>query len=186
MKKNVYGNIEDLVVHITMITAKGTIEKSCLGPRQSTGPDINHFIMGSEGILGIVTEVTMKIRPLPACKKYGSIVFPDFESGVACLREVARLRSAPASIRLLDNEQFQFGQALATDNKGMLHSLVDNMKKLYITKIKGFDVNRMCAATLLFEGTTNEVNQREKFVYDIAQKYNGMPAGKEFSRIFIT
>jgi alkyldihydroxyacetonephosphate synthase len=186
MKKNVYGNIEDLVVHITMITAKGTIEKSCLGPRQSTGPDINHFIMGSEGILGIVTEVTMKIRPLPVCKKYGSIVFPDFESGVACLREVARLRSAPASIRLLDNEQFQFGQALATDNKGMLHSLVDNMKKLYITKIKGFDVNRMCAATLLFEGTTNEVNQREKFVYDIAQKYNGMPAGKEFSRIFIT
>jgi alkyldihydroxyacetonephosphate synthase len=177
MKKNVYGNIEDLVVHVTMVTAKGTIEKSCLGPRQSIGPDINHFIMGSEGILGIVTEVTMKIRPLPACKKYGSIVFPDFESGVACLREIARLRSAPASIRLLDNEQFLFGQALATDNKGMLHSLVDNMKKLYITKIKGFDVNRMCAATLLFEGTTNEVNQREKFVYDIAQKYNGMPAG---------
>ncbi len=177
MKKNVYGNIEDLVVHVTMVTAKGTIEKSCLGPRQSTGPDINHFIMGSEGILGIVTEVTMKIRPLPACKKYGSIVFPDFESGVACLREIARLRSAPASIRLLDNEQFIFGQALGTDHKGMLHSLVDNMKKLYITKIKGFDVNRMCAATLLFEGTTNEVNQREKFVYDIAQKYNGMPAG---------
>jgi alkyldihydroxyacetonephosphate synthase len=179
MKKNVYGNIEDLVVHITMVTAKGTVEKSCLGPRQSTGPDIHHFIMGSEGILGIVTEVTMKIRPLPACKKYGSIVFPDFESGVACLREVARLRSAPASIRLLDNEQFIFGQALSTDNKGMLHTLVDNMKKLYITKIKGFDVNRMCAATLLFEGTTNEVNQREKFVYDIAQKYNGIPAGEE-------
>ena len=178
MKKNVYGNIEDLVVHVTLVTAKGTMEKSCLGPRQSTGPDINHFIMGSEGILGIITEVTMKIRPLPACKKYGSIVFPDFESGVACLREIARLRSAPASIRLLDNEQFLFGQALATDNKGMLHSLVDNMKKLYITKIKGFDVNRMCAATLLFEGSTNEVNQREKFVYDVAQKYNGMPAGK--------
>ncbi|CAF3754184.1 unnamed protein product [Rotaria socialis] len=179
MKKNVYGNIEDLVVHVTMVTAKGTIEKSCLGPRQSVGPDIHHFIMGSEGTLGIVTEVTMKIRPLPACKKYGSIVFPDFECGVACLREIARLRSAPASIRLLDNEQFLFGQALATDNKGMLHSLVDNIKKLYITKIKGFDINRMCAATLLFEGTTNEVNQREKFVYDIAQKYNGIPAGEE-------
>jgi alkyldihydroxyacetonephosphate synthase len=165
MKKNVYGNIEDLVVHVTMITAKGTIEKSCLGPRQSTGPDIHHFIMGSEGILGIITEVTMKIRPLPACKKYGSIVFPDFESGVACLREIARLRSAPASIRLLDNEQFLFGQALATDNKGMLHTLLDNMKKLYITKIKGFDVNRMCAATLLFEGKLMKlINEKNLFM----------------------
>ncbi len=32
----------------------------------------------------------MKIRPVPPCKKYGSIVFPDFESGVACLNEIAR------------------------------------------------------------------------------------------------
>ena len=35
MKKNVYGNIEDLIVHVTMVTAKGTSEKSCLSPRQS-------------------------------------------------------------------------------------------------------------------------------------------------------
>ena len=61
------------------------------------------------GTLGVVTEVTMKIRPLPDCRKYGSIVFPNFESGVACLHEVARQRVAPASIRLMDNEQFQFG-----------------------------------------------------------------------------
>ena len=51
----------------------------------------------------------MKIRPIPPCKKYGSIVFPDFEKGVGCLREKARQRCAPASIRLMDNEQFQFG-----------------------------------------------------------------------------
>jgi len=54
-----------------------------------------------------------------------------------------------------------------------------HLKKLYLTKIKGFDVNRMCAATLLFEGTKNDVNQREKYVYEIAQKYNGIPAGEE-------
>ena len=61
------------------------------------------------GTLGVVTEVTMKIRPIPDCRKYGSIVFPNFESGVACIQEVARQRVAPASIRLMDNEQFQFG-----------------------------------------------------------------------------
>lgn len=41
------------------------------------------------GTLGVVTEVVLKIRPLPRRKKYGSIVFPDFESGVKCMREVA-------------------------------------------------------------------------------------------------
>ena len=64
----------------------------------------------------MVTEVILKIRPLPEVKKYGSIVFPDFESGVACLREVAKRRCAPASIRLMDNEQFQFGGLQSGDN----------------------------------------------------------------------
>lgn len=38
----------------------------------------------------MVTEVTMKIRPVPEYQKYGSVVFPNFEQGVACLREVAK------------------------------------------------------------------------------------------------
>lgn len=44
----------------------------------------------SSGTLGVVTEVTMKIRPIPEYQKYGSVVFPNFQQGVACLREVAR------------------------------------------------------------------------------------------------
>ncbi|CAI9546413.1 unnamed protein product, partial [Staurois parvus] len=95
MKKNIYGNIEDLVVHLKVVTPRGIVEKSCQGPRMSTGPDIYHFIMGSEGTLGVVTEVTIKIRPLPEYQKYGSVVFPNFEQGVACLREVARQVSLP-------------------------------------------------------------------------------------------
>ncbi|KAK6023531.1 hypothetical protein OSTOST_10677, partial [Ostertagia ostertagi] len=60
-------------------------------PRISSGPDIHHVIMGSEGTLGVVTEVTIKVFPLPEVKRYGSLVFPDFNHGVAFFREVARL-----------------------------------------------------------------------------------------------
>ncbi|KAI3356252.1 hypothetical protein L3Q82_017499, partial [Scortum barcoo] len=136
MKKNIYGNIEDLVVHVKMVTPQGVIEKSCQGPRMSTGPDIHHFIMGSEGTLGVVTEVTMKIRPMPEYQKYGSVVFPNFEQGVACLREVAK-------------------------------------------QFKGFDQNRLCVATLLFEGDREKVLQHEKQVYDIAAKFGGLAAGED-------
>ncbi|CAH1773004.1 unnamed protein product, partial [Owenia fusiformis] len=179
MKKNIYGNIEDLVVHVKMVTPKGVVEKGCQVPRMSCGPDIHHFIMGSEGTLGVITEVTLKIRPVPDCKKYGSIVFPNFEHGVACLREIARQRCAPASIRLMDNEQFQFGHALKPEVKSMLTAFVDGLKKIYITKIKGFDVKNMAVATLLFEGTAQEVAAQEKRVYEVASKFGGIPGGED-------
>uniref|UniRef100_A0A4W4FG22 Alkylglycerone-phosphate synthase n=1 Tax=Electrophorus electricus TaxID=8005 RepID=A0A4W4FG22_ELEEL len=179
MKKNIYGNIEDLVVHIKMVTPRGVIEKSCQGPRMSTGPDIHHFIMGSEGTLGVVTEVTMKIRPLPEYQKYGSIVFPNFQQGVSCLREVARQRCAPASIRLMDNEQFQFGHALKPQVSSIFTSFLDGLKKFYITKFKGFEPHHLCVATLLFEGDREKVLQHEKQVYDIAAKFGGLAAGED-------
>ncbi|TRY88835.1 hypothetical protein DNTS_016926 [Danionella cerebrum] len=131
MKKNIYGNIEDL------------------------------------------------IRPIPEYQKYGSVVFPSFQQGVACLREVARQRCAPASIRLMDNEQFQFGHALKPQVSSIFTSLLDGLKKFYITKFKGFDPHRLCVATLLFEGDRGKVLQHEKQVYDIAARFGGLAAGED-------
>ncbi|XP_037379506.1 alkyldihydroxyacetonephosphate synthase, peroxisomal [Talpa occidentalis] len=179
MKKNIYGNIEDLVVHIKMVTPRGIIEKSCQGPRMSTGPDIHHFIMGSEGTLGVITEATIKIRPIPEYQKYGSVAFPNFEQGVACLREIAKQRCAPASIRLMDNQQFQFGHALKPQVSSIFTSFLDGLKKFYITKFKGFDPNQISVATLLFEGDREKVLQHEKQVYDIAAKFGGLAAGED-------
>nr|XP_019594889.1 PREDICTED: alkyldihydroxyacetonephosphate synthase, peroxisomal [Rhinolophus sinicus] len=179
MKKNIYGNIEDLVVHIKMVTPRGIIEKSCQVPRMSTGPDIHHFIMGSEGTLGVITEATIKIRPIPEYQKYGSVAFPNFEQGVACLREIAKQRCAPASIRLMDNQQFQFGHALKPQVSSIFTSFLDGLKKFYITKFKGFDPNQLSVATLLFEGDREKVLQHEKQVYDIAAKFGGLAAGED-------
>ncbi|XP_047401052.1 alkyldihydroxyacetonephosphate synthase, peroxisomal isoform X2 [Sciurus carolinensis] len=179
MKKNIYGNIEDLVVHMKMVTPRGVIEKSCQGPRMSTGPDIHHFIMGSEGTLGVITEATIKIRPTPEYQKYGSVAFPNFEQGVACLREIAKQRCAPASIRLMDNQQFQFGHALKPQVSSIFTSFLDGLKKFYITKFKGFDPNQLSVATLLFEGDREKVLQHEKQVYDIAAKFGGLAAGED-------
>ncbi|XP_047024518.1 alkyldihydroxyacetonephosphate synthase [Helicoverpa zea] len=176
MKKNTYGNIEDLIVNTKVVTARGVIEKSCRVPRMSCGPDWEHVIMGSEGCFGVVTEVTIKIRPLPPVVRYGSLVFPDWESGFYFERDVARQRLQPSSIRLMDNEQFRFGQALKTENTwgGVL---LDGLKRLYITKIKGFDPAKLCVVTLLMEGSAEEVAEREKKLNTIAAKYGGIPAG---------
>ncbi|XP_065340541.1 alkyldihydroxyacetonephosphate synthase, peroxisomal [Cloeon dipterum] len=177
MKKNVYGNIEDLLVHVRMVTPTGVLEKHTQGPRVSIGPDFNHVVLGSEGTLGVITEVVLKIRPLPACKKYGSIIFPDFESGVNCMREIAKKRCQPASIRLVDNEQFKFGQALKAEPSFFGH-ITDGFKRFYVTKMKGYNVHKMVVATLLFEGEQSTVENQEKMVYEIAHQFGGMPAGE--------
>lgn len=178
MKKNVYGNIEDLLVHARVVTPRGVLEKSCQVPRLSCGPDFHHVVMGSEGTLGVVTEVTIKIRPLPRARRYGSVVFPDFDAGVACMREIARRRRQPASIRLMDNEQFRLGLILKPA-AGAWRAWLDQLKKFYLTKVKRFDFDAICVMTLLFEADAEaDVKDQERVVYDVAGTYGGLPAGE--------
>lgn len=183
MKKNRYGNIEDLVIRVRMVTGRTedeeiTLERGILVPRASCGPDFDHMILGSEGTLGVVTEVMIKVRPVPKIVKYGSVVFPNFQDGVLALRQVAKERCQPASIRLMDNEQFQFGQALRPET-GWRGLILQGLKQVYITRIKGFQWDQICVATLLFEGeTAAEVAAQEQKVYNIAKQHNGVPAGE--------
>lgn len=184
MKKNRYGNIEDLVVRVRMVTGRTedeseiTLERGTLVPRESCGPDFDHVILGSEGTLGVITEVALKIRPLPAVVKYGSVVFPNFQAGVQALRQVARERCQPASIRLMDNEQFQFGQTLRPEPTWFGLAL-QGIKESYITRIKRFKWDQICVATLLFEGdTASDVSGQESCIYGIARRYDGVPAGE--------
>ncbi|XP_014257150.1 alkyldihydroxyacetonephosphate synthase [Cimex lectularius] len=179
MKKNIYGNIEDIVVSVKMVTPRGVLQRVGINPRQSTGPDFNHIILGSEGTLGVITDVVLKIRPLAKYKKYGSVVFPHFEAGVACMREVARQKCQPASIRLMDNEQFQFGQALRPRTSGLMSYFSESVKKAYLTKIKGFELNQICVTTLLFEGDKKNVELQEAKIYEIAKECGGIPAGEK-------
>lgn len=176
MKKNIYGNIEDLVVQVKMVTTRGVLERKCFAPRLSCGPDFNQVILGSEGTLGVVTEVVLKVSKMPAVRMYGSLVFPYFGAGVKCLREVAAKKCQPSSIRLIDNDQFKFGQALKS-RATFFASIVEGMKKAYLTKFKGFDVHKMCVATLLFEGDEKDVKRQQKLINKIAEKYGGIPAG---------
>ncbi|XP_011313795.1 alkyldihydroxyacetonephosphate synthase [Fopius arisanus] len=182
MKKNTYGNIEDLLIRVKMVTGRTEdssliLERSAQVPRLSSGPDFDQTILGSEGTLGVITEVTLKIRPLPKIVKYGSVIFPDFQAGVSAMREVARQRCQPASIRLMDNEQFQFGQALRPQH-GFSDKIMQTLKQAYVTKIKGFNWGTVCVATLLFEGHDHqEVANQEKKIYSIAKEFGGLAAG---------
>ena len=177
MKKNRYGNIEDMVLDVRVVTAQGVLERPAVHPRESVGAsDARRFVFGSEGCLGIITQAVVKIFPLPETQVYGSIVFPDFESGVRFLFELQRAGDVAASVRLVDNLQFQLSQMLKPRKQG-LQKLLSTVEKLFVTRVKGFDVERMSACTLVFEGSRAEVAAQQKSTYAIAKHYGGIAGG---------
>jgi alkyldihydroxyacetonephosphate synthase len=181
MKKNKYGNIEDIVVDITVATADGELKRTTTAPRESVGSDLRKLMFGSEGTLGIVTSAIVKLFPLPESQAYGSVLFPSYEAGYAFMHELAHTSTPPASVRLVDNLQFQFGLALKPASRG-LKVWKSNIEKFVVTKVKGFDPYKMVALTLVFEGTKGEVEQQQRDVYRIAAKHGGMKAGAENGR----
>jgi alkyldihydroxyacetonephosphate synthase len=181
MKKNRYGNIEDLVLDVNVVTAAGTLERSSCSPRESVGMDLRRLIFGSEGTLGIVTSAVVKIFSLPEVQEYGSVLFPSFEDGFKFMYSLMREASPPASVRLVDNLQFQFGLALkpAATPLGAVKSRIE---KFFVTKLKGFVPDRMVACTLVFEGSRAEIEQQQRDLYRIAARHGGMKAGAENGR----
>jgi len=177
MKKNRYGNIEDLVLDVRVVTAQGVLERPGVHPRESVGAaDVRRLVFGSEGCLGIVTRAVVKLFPLPERQVYGSIVFPDFESGVRFLYALQQEGELPASVRLVDNLQFQLSQMLKPRKEGAA-KLLSAAEKWYVTRVKGFDVERMAACTLVFEGSAAEVAAQQRRTYAVAKRYGGLAGG---------
>ncbi|MDQ6612591.1 MAG: FAD-binding oxidoreductase [Gemmatimonadota bacterium] len=178
MKKNRYGNIEDILLDVQVVTTAGLVARTPVVPRDSIGADPRRWIMGSEGRFGIITQATVKIRPLPETEQHDAIVFKSFEEGVAFLHDLTRTGKIPASVRLVDNTQFQLSQTLKPGAAG-IGALKRRAEKWFITRAKGFDPKTMVACTLLFEGRRDEVAAQQATVKQLAKKYGGISAGAE-------
>jgi alkyldihydroxyacetonephosphate synthase len=178
MKKNRYGNIEDLVLDVHVVTARGELARPSVAPRESVGIDPRRWMFGSEGMLGIITEAVVKIFPLPEIERYDAILFPTFERGVAFLHDLSREATPPASVRLVDNLQFQLSQMLKPRATG-LTAAIRRAEKVFVTKVKGFDPSQMVACTLVYEGSAEQVKAEEKGVHRLARRHGGMRAGAE-------
>jgi alkyldihydroxyacetonephosphate synthase len=176
MKKNRYGNIEDLLLDVTVHSAAGRLERSQVVPRESIGLDPKLWVIGSEGSLGIISSAVVKLFPLPEEVRYGSLLFHSFEDGFAFMYDMAQEERIPASVRLVDNTQFQFGQALKPAPRGA-KKLLSRAERWLVTGPLGFDPARMVAVTLVFEGTRDEVVRQERRTYQLAKRHRGFKGG---------
>jgi alkyldihydroxyacetonephosphate synthase len=97
-----YGNIEDLCVGLEAVLPSGQVVRLDPVPRASTGPSLRELFLGSEGTLGIVTEVTLRLHPLPADRQLASFAFESMAAGLETIRRTVRVGWRPAVVRLYD------------------------------------------------------------------------------------
>jgi alkyldihydroxyacetonephosphate synthase len=96
-----YTHIDDLVESVRAITPRGTWESRRL-PGSGAGPSPDRALIGSEGILGTISDAWLRVRPRPEFKTSCGVEFDDFLAAAAAVREISQSGLYPANCRLLD------------------------------------------------------------------------------------
>jgi alkyldihydroxyacetonephosphate synthase len=99
---SLYGKIEDMTLGIQVVLANGEVIDCKAIPRASVGPDLKQVFIGSEGTLGVITEATLRLFPLPEKRMFRSMCFPDVHTGLTAIREIFRIGITPSIVRLYD------------------------------------------------------------------------------------
>ncbi|HEX6152275.1 MAG TPA: FAD-binding oxidoreductase, partial [Solirubrobacterales bacterium] len=94
-------HIDDLVESVRAVTPGGVWESRRL-PGSGAGPSPDRMLIGSEGILGVIAEAWVRVRPRPRHKASTGVAFDDFGAAAAAVREIAQAGLHPANCRLLD------------------------------------------------------------------------------------
>ena len=100
-----YGKIEDIVLSMRVVLPTGEIVDTKLYPRSSDGPQIERLFLSSEGTLGIVTQATMKMWPLPKKQEGVAYAFENIEDSLKATQLVMQKQIYPAVIRIYDQAE---------------------------------------------------------------------------------
>ena len=99
-----YGRFDEQVMAIRVAAPSGTLELG-RAPRSAAGPDLRQLILGSEGAFGVITSLTLAVRPAPAMRVYDGWRFASFADGVRTVRALAQDGPRPTVLRLSDEAE---------------------------------------------------------------------------------
>lgn len=177
MQSDAYGKIEDMVVSLKMVTPSGTIVTKPV-PASSAGPDLNRLMVGSEGILGVITEATMRVHKTPALKDYRGYLFKSFEDGVRGIQECLDKGFSPSMIRLQDRGETE----LAFHMKAPKHGFAGWVQGRAMGWLKSRGYIEPCILIVGFEGEEGPVAATRRSALRILKGHGGFPLGKSVGR----
>lgn len=171
-----YGRSDATVTSLKVTTPRADFALG-KGPASAAGPDLRQVFIGSEGSFGVITEVGLRVRPLPEQKHYEGVLFPTFAAGVRAFRALAQERATADVMRLSDPQESEVNIA---------------MSGLSGTKKRAFDaytslrrVSGGCLAILGWEGPGMLVASRRKYAHQVFRRFGGVSLGASVGRSWL-
>jgi alkyldihydroxyacetonephosphate synthase len=165
-----YGRIDKQVLGLRLAAPAGEVDVKPFPGTAGPTPALRELIVGSEGVLGVITEATLAVRPLPDVRQYEGWSFKSFADGVNALRELEQAHAAGDVSRLSDEAETTMSLASAGQSGGIGASLSGHYLKL-----RGH--GRGCVAILGFEGEADEALDRANRARMLLRSAGGVRLG---------
>jgi alkyldihydroxyacetonephosphate synthase len=164
-----YGRFERMVKGLRMTAPAGDVEPAAF-PASAAGPDLRELLVGSEGTLGVIDELSLQVRRAPHRRIYEGVFFDSFAAGVSALRELSQAHCAPDVARLSDVQETRMSLALAGSGGAKGH-----IGRIYLGA-RGY--REGCLAILGFEGSIEQVSARRASAIEIVRRAGGLRVGR--------
>jgi alkyldihydroxyacetonephosphate synthase len=162
-----YGRIEQMIAGVRMSSPSGEIALPAL-PASAAGPSLRQLVIGSEGTLGVISELSLRVRPAPRERIYEGVFFESFSAGARALRELIQHRAAPDVARLSDEAETRMSLALAGSG-----GVKGRLGRVYL-RARGYGSG--CLAIFGYEG--EQASARRKHGMEIVRANDGLPVGR--------
>lgn len=166
-----YGRSDDMVESLRVATPTGTLELG-RAPSTAAGPDLRGLLIGSEGALGVITSVTVRVRRSPTTRVYDAAILPGFAAGVEAFRDAAQSR-ATADVMRLSDENETATTLLMSGPRGLLGAAVTRYLRLRGAAWEGASL-----AILGWEGTDPDlVKARRSATWRALRRHGAVSLG---------
>ncbi len=168
-----YGRIEQMFAGGRIETLKGTLDIPTF-PATSAGPDLREFFLGTEGRLGIITEVRARVTPLPEHEAFHVLFFPSWEVALDAVREIVQNKMQLSMMRL-SNRMETFTQLKLAGSAGIIALLEGYLK------MRGIGGDKVMF-TFGVTGSKAQCAAALRLTRQIARRHGGVGAGPALGR----
>jgi alkyldihydroxyacetonephosphate synthase len=148
-----YGRIDELVEGVRCVTPAGEVGTRAV-PATAAGPSLRELLVGSEGVLGVICEATVRVRPAPAARRYEGWSFANFAEGCDAFRVMEQEGASADVNRLSDEHETRLSMALAASGGS-----AQKLGRRYL-RMRGHEGG--CLAILGFEGAEEDIEDRRR------------------------
>jgi alkyldihydroxyacetonephosphate synthase len=174
MQSDKYGDISDIARGMRVVRPGGTVVLRAL-PSTSSGPSVREMILGSEGRLGVITEITAQVHRIPEKRVIQAYFFPNWKSGLKAMQAIAESDAHPSITRVSDAGESAFSLATAKESKGVSALLQKGL--MGYLKRRGWNLDEMCLSFIGYEGGASHVAREKRIVGAIVKKHGGIGVG---------